>query len=335
MFRQRQPLHDANAAAGGKDLGDLPEWDLTDLYAAPDAPELKRDMDWLEEACADFAGTTRASWPSSTPRACSKCVQRYERIDTGRAGGSCPSPACATTSRRPTPTAPRSCPTARTGSPTITTPLVFFSLEVNRIDDDRLDALFADNAELARYRPVFDRLRAMRPYQLSDELEKFLHDQSVVGATAWNKLFDETIAGLEFDVDGEVRGHRGHAEPADRAGPRQARGRRARAGRVFGQRPDLRPRPQHADQGEGDRGPLAQDAHARRPAGTCRTTSSRRSSRRCATRSSAPIRASRHRYYELKRKWLGLDRMQVWDRNAPAADGGRPVGSAGTRPARR
>ncbi len=43
----------------------------------------------------------------------------------------------------------------------------------------------------------------MRPYQLSDELEKFLHDQSTVGAAAWNRLFDETMAGLTFIVAGE------------------------------------------------------------------------------------------------------------------------------------
>ena len=45
-------------------------------------------------------------------------------------------------------------------------------------------------------------MRAMKPYQLSDELEKFLHDQSVVGAAAWNRLFDETVAGLVFTIDG-------------------------------------------------------------------------------------------------------------------------------------
>jgi oligoendopeptidase F len=58
----------------------------------------------------------------------------------------------------------------------MTTPLVFFSLEFNRIADDRYDALMAENADLARYKPVLDRMRAMKPYQLSDELERFLHD---------------------------------------------------------------------------------------------------------------------------------------------------------------
>ncbi len=83
-----------------------------------------------------------------------------------------------------------------------TTPLVFFTLELNRLDDDALTGMFAQNADLARYKPVFDRIRAMKPYQLSDELEKFLHDLGVVG-DAWERLFDETIAGLKFDVDGE------------------------------------------------------------------------------------------------------------------------------------
>ena len=36
-------------------LGDLPEWDLTDLYAAPDAPEIAADLAWLADACAAFA----------------------------------------------------------------------------------------------------------------------------------------------------------------------------------------------------------------------------------------------------------------------------------------
>ena len=80
----------------------------------------------------------------------------------------------------------------------ITTPLVFFTLELNRIDDAALDAVVAADPALARYKPVLDRIRKMKPYQLSDELERFLHDQSVVGAAAWNRLFDETMAGLQI-----------------------------------------------------------------------------------------------------------------------------------------
>ena len=58
---------DAAKEAGGAPLGALPDWDLTDLYAAPDAPELDADLAWLETECAAFAADTRASLPASRP----------------------------------------------------------------------------------------------------------------------------------------------------------------------------------------------------------------------------------------------------------------------------
>ena len=72
--------------------------------------------------------------------------------------------------------------------------LIFFSLEFNKIDEKHLKKLRTQHPKLARYAPAFRRMRAMKPFQLSDELENFLNDQSVVGASSWNKLFDETMA---------------------------------------------------------------------------------------------------------------------------------------------
>ena len=74
------PVFDAKTA-GGKDLGDLPEWDLSDLYTSPDAPELKRDMDWLEKACADFAADYEGKLTDLDASAMLDCVLRYEKID--------------------------------------------------------------------------------------------------------------------------------------------------------------------------------------------------------------------------------------------------------------
>jgi len=153
-----------------------------------------------------------------------------------------------------------------------TTPLVFFSLEINRIDDASLEAMFKGSDDLARYKPIFDRLRAMKPYQLSDELEKFLHDQSTVGAAAWNRLFDETIAGLEFVVGDEIMGIEAtlnKLSDPDRD-TREAGG--ARAVAVFGEHVKIfRPRPQHTGQGQGDHRSLARAAHAAKPGVTCPT----------------------------------------------------------------
>ena len=83
----------------------------------------------------------------------------------------------------------------------VSTELLFFTLEINRLDDAALDAKLADPA-LAHYRPWLRDVRAMRPHQLSDELEKLLHEKSVAGRAAWVRLFDETIAELRFPFRG-------------------------------------------------------------------------------------------------------------------------------------
>ena len=186
----------------GASLGDLPNWDLTDLYAAPDAPEVARDLAWLDSACADFAAKYEGKLAALDAAAMLACIREYEDIDI--TAGRLMSFAGlryyqnTTDSERA-----KFMADAQDRVTEATTPLVFFSLEINRIDDAPMEALLTANAELNRYRPVIERMRAMRPHQLSDELEKFLHDQSMVGASAWNRLFDETMAGLSFDVAGE------------------------------------------------------------------------------------------------------------------------------------
>jgi len=75
------PLRDVASESGGKALGDLPVWDLTDLYASSDAPELTRDLKWLEEACADFAKTYEGKLADLDAAGLLACVAAYEKID--------------------------------------------------------------------------------------------------------------------------------------------------------------------------------------------------------------------------------------------------------------
>jgi len=84
----------------------------------------------------------------------------------------------------------------------ITTPLLFFSLELNRLDEaDLVEKLKAP--ALAHYAPWLRDVRAFRPHQLSDEVEKLLHEKQVAGRGAWTRLFDETIAAVRFPWDGQ------------------------------------------------------------------------------------------------------------------------------------
>lgn len=201
-----KPVHDANATGSGHNaLGNLPEWDLSALYASPDDPDLKRDMDWLETACADYARDYEGKYATLDAPALADAIKRYERID--QVAGRIMSYAGLRYYQRTTDAERAKFMSDYQDRVTaFTTPLVFSSLEFNRLPDEHLDALYGQSQELSRYRPYLSRVRAMKPHQLSDELERFLHDQSTVGASAWNKLFDETIAGLKFEVTGESLG---------------------------------------------------------------------------------------------------------------------------------
>ncbi|SMX43733.1 M3 family oligoendopeptidase [Maliponia aquimaris] len=309
------PLFDANASAGGKNLGALPEWDLTDLYPAPDAPELKRDLDWLEEACRSFAADYEGKLAGLSPDEFLTLVHRHERIEAvaGRIMSFAGLRYYQLTTDSERTKFLSDCQEKITN---FTTPLVFFSLEMNRVEDDAYAALFAGNAELARYRRAFDRMRAMKPYQLSDELEKFLHDLGVVG-DAWERLFDETIAGLTFEVDGEEMNIEGTLNLLTEQ-KRETREAAARElARVFADNIRTFARVHNTQTKEKE---ILDRWRGMPTAQTGRHLSNDVEPEVVEALRNAVVAAYprlSHRYYELKRKWLGLDVMQVWDRNAP------------------
>lgn len=307
-----------DARIGGNSFGDLPEWDLNDLYTAPDAPEVTRDLAWLAQAGADFAAKYQGKLAGLSALQMLACVQSYEAIDiiAGRLGSYAGLLYYQNTMDSDRAKFMADVQDQITNS---TTPLVFFSLEFNRLDEEHLSQLTAQNADLARYAPVFARMRAMRPFQLSDELETYLHDASVVGASAWNKLFDETMAGLMFDVSGEedplnLEATLNLLTDADRAKRESA----ARAlAVVFDKHIKLFSRVHNtlAKEKEIDdrwrKMPSAQ--HARHLSNHVEPEVVE--ALRNAVVAAYPKLS--HRYYRLKAKWMGLERMQVWDRNAP------------------
>ncbi|MFG6584330.1 M3 family oligoendopeptidase [Sulfitobacter sp. 1A12779] len=315
MFQLPFPLHDANASAGGKDLGDLPEWDLSDLYTSEDAPELKRDLDWLEEACASFAADYEGNLATLDAKGLLDCVLRNEKIN--QVAGRIMSFAGLRYYQQTTDAGRAKFMSDMQEKITdYTTPLVFFTLELNKLPDDHLAKLLDENPDLARYKPVFDRIRAMKPYQLSDEMEKFLHDLGVVG-DAWERMFDETIAGLEFEVDGEtlnIEGTLNLLTDPDRAkreaGARELANVLGRNIRTFARVHNTQVKEKEViDRWRGMETPQ-----------TGRHLSNHVEPEVVEALRNAVVEAYpklSHRYYELKRKWLGLDVMQVWDRDAP------------------
>ena len=315
MFKLSFPLYDVNAGSGSKGLGNLPEWDLSDLYSSQDAPELARDLEWLDGECAAFAKEYEGKLAQLDAQAMLDCVLRNERINAV-AGRIMSFAGLRYYQLTIDDDRTKFMSDMQENITNFTTPLVFFTLELNRIGDAALQRLLDSNRALARYRPVFDRIRALKPYQLSDELEKFLHDLGVVD-DAWERLFDETIAGLTFEIDGESLNIEGTLNLLTDPNRDQREKGAMELARVFAENIKIFARVHNTQAKEKD---IIDRWRGMPTPQTDRHLSNHVEPEVVEALRNAVVAAYpklSHRYYQLKRKWLGLDVMQVWDRNAP------------------
>ncbi|MDB2452507.1 M3 family oligoendopeptidase [Planktomarina temperata] len=308
-------VFEANSQGGGA-FGDLPEWDLSDLYASEDAAELQADLTWLKQSCIYFSNDYEGKLAQLNADEMLKAVERYEAIDI-IAGRIMSFAGLRYYQLTTDPERAKFMSDMQDKLTEHTTKLVFYGLEFNRLEEEALSKLLAQNAALARYKPVFDRMRAMKPYQLSDEMERFLHDQSVVGAAAWNRLFDETVASLVFTIDGEdlpLEAAANKLSEQDRD-TREAAAREI--ARVLRENTSLFARVHNTLAKEKE----IEDRWRKMPTPqTGRHLSNHVEAEVVEALRNAVVAAYpklSHRYYALKAKWLGLETMQIWDRNAP------------------
>ncbi|WP_198371176.1 M3 family oligoendopeptidase [Roseomonas rosulenta] len=309
----RAPLDAAAAPAA------LPVWDLSDLYAAPDDPRLAADLDRIEGEARAFEQRLSGRLAATGGDALAQAIAQYEAMWEGL--GRVTSYAGLVFSGDAQDAANgRFYQTMQERVTTISSHLLFFSLELNRLEDAALEAKIGGSAALAHWRPWLRDLRVFRPHQLSDEAEKLLHEKEVAGRSAWVRLFDETIATMKVKVGSEeltVSAALNRLSDRDRAvraaaaeGVSAAFGERVR---LFGLITNV----------------LAKDKeiedswrHYPRP-GSYRNRSNMVEDEVVDALVSA-VRASfprlSHRYYGMKAKWLGLPKLQHWDRNAPLPD---------------
>ena len=297
------------------DAAALPEWDLADLFPGPDSPELAAALDRSERDAQAFAAQYAGKLGALSGAALAGAIADFERIEEvmGRVmsyaqllfSGDSNDPAIG-----------RFYQSMNERVTAISSHLIFFALELNRLDDAVLDAKLKDKA-LARWAPWLRDLRVFRPHQLDDALEKLLHEKEVTGRSAWSRLFDETIAGLRVPLDGEeltVSAALNKLSDKDR----NAREKAARAiGEVFGRNVRLFALTTNT---------LAKDKEI---IDTWRAYPRPESYRNRANMVedsvvdalvaavTADFPRLSHRYYLLKAKWLGLPKLQHWDRNAP------------------
>ena len=315
MLQLPIPNFDSEHSKGSSELGQLPDWNLNDLYTSTDAKELVSDLSWLEKECDEFANEYQGKLKFLSADQMLQCIIRNEKISS--ISGRIISYAGLRYYQNTTNADRAKFLSDMQEKITVyTTKLVFFSLEINSLEDAFLEGLLNEKEELLRYKPVFEKIRALKPYQLSDEVEKFLHDLGIVG-DAWEKLFDETIACLEFKIGGEKL----NIEATLNFLTDQNRENRQKAtyelARVFSKNIKVFTRVHNTQAKEKeiiDRWRGMPTAQMGRHLANQVEPEVVEALRNAVVKAYPKIS---HRYYELKRKCLGLEIMQVWDRNAP------------------
>ena len=299
-------------------LGNLPEWNLNDLYAGMDDPALQRDLAAGDAECAAFEGAFRgklADLAAGGGKALAEAVKRYEAIED-RLGRLYSYASLLYAGDTTDPARAKFYGDVQERITNASIHLLFFTLELNRVDDAVLESAMADPA-LGHYRPWIEDVRKEKPYQLEDRVEQLFHEKSVTGYSAWNRQFDETITGLRFKVGGKSLA----IEPTlnllvDADGKKRRAAAEALAAtfkenlRAF----TLITNTLAKDKEISDRWRGFNDVADARHL-------SNRVEREVVEALVEAVRAAypklSHRYYVLKAKWFGKKKLPHWDRNAP------------------
>ena len=307
---------DAGADAA---LGPMPEWNLGDLYPGPDSPEIARDFKWSADEARRIRETYQGKLAglATDGAALAVAVKAYEALQdvVGRIASFSGLLYYADTSD-----------TARakffgdtqSKLTALSTDLVFFELELNQIDDAAL-AKALEHPDLVRYKPWFADLRKEKPYQLDEKLETLFVEKAATSRSAWDRLFNETMTSLRFEVAGEPKplsleptlNFMMHSDPKKRQAAAEALAKVFQSNiRLF----TLITNTLAKDKEISDRWRGFKDVADGRHLSN-RVEKEVVDALVAAVRDAYPRTA--HRYYAMKARWLGMDKLAHWDRNAP------------------
>ncbi|MEM6496145.1 MAG: M3 family oligoendopeptidase [Pseudomonadota bacterium] len=316
-FGQIQRAPADTAAGAAVDLGDMPEWDLTDLFPGADSPELAAAIDQAETDAKAFEASYKGQLleKGSDGAFLAAAILDYEAASDllGRIGTFA---FLNYAGDQQDPERAKLFGDTQGKLTDISNNFIFFELELNQIPDEQLSVAL-QHADLARYKPWLDDLRKEKPYQLDEKLELLFNEKSLTSGGAFNRLFSDTITSLRFDVGGEPLS----LEPTLNLmlDPDEAK-------RQAGAEALSKTFQENIQVFTLITNTLAKDKEI---SDRWRGFEDIADSRHLANRVEGPVvealvdavRESypklSHRYYKMKARWLGKDVMPHWDRNAP------------------
>jgi len=299
---------------------ELPNWNLSHLYDNPEDPRLDADLNGAANRSKAFSDAYVGQLTALDGAGFARAIAEYESIleilhkamsygqllfsvSTGDAEIG------------------RFYQTLQERVTDISADTLFFTLEINRLDDEVLDAKTSDPSA-ARYQPWLREVRQFRDHQLSDDMEKLLLEKSVTGHAAWVRLFEETFSDMRFDVEG-VGEELTQSQVLNLLSDKDATKRKSAAasfGKVLGENVRLLALITNTLAKDKD----IEDRWRNYPRPVSERNLSNQVEDEVVDALVSSVRDQfknlSHRYYALKAKWFGQEVLDYWDRNAPLPD---------------
>ena len=295
-------------------MGVLPTWDLADLYSDPASDDIQRDARGAAEAAKLFAETYQDRVATLQQNDFSKAVETFESIheSLGRVASYAQ---LLHAGDLTDPSISKFAQDIREQLNGISIDLIFFTLEINRLEEAPLAALLGGAAQ--RYRPWIENVRAHREHELGDDVEKLFHEKAVTSSSGWARLFDETLAASRYKIGEEQLTLEETLNSLSSADRNQRRLASEALATTFESKAPLFALVTNT---------LAKDKEIE---DRWRNFAAPEASRHLANLVEPEVvdaletavvdsyARTAHRYYALKARWLGVDQLEHYDRNAP------------------
>lgn len=293
----------------------MPAWNLSDLYKSIDDPQIKKDLETYRKSALKFAKDYKGRLKELSAEEFLKAIKDIEKrsIIAGRLGGFA---YLNMVTQMKNAKAVAFYQNIEEKLTDYYKPILFFSLEFNKLPQNKINQWLEDK-KISYYKYWINRIRKFKKYQLSEPEEQILLEKSLTSGDAWVRLYEESSSRLEFTVDGKKYND---AEISKLLLDKDAKI-RLKAGkeinRVYKENGHLFTFIYNM---------VIKDKAVEDEKRGFKTPVSARNLSEDVSDESVEVLAQTvkkhykelaHRFYKLKAKWLGVKKINYWDRNAP------------------
>ena len=293
----------------------LPAWNLSDLYNGIDDAKIKKDIAAYDKLNRDLVANCKGKIASLSSEQFFKAIQTYEKaaVILSKLGIFAYLNMITQMANKEAMAFYQNINEQLTE---IGKQSIFFTLEINALPEKVFKAFFFYD-KVASYAPWLNRLRLFKPYELSEEVEALLADKALTSSAAWVRLYDETASKLKYTVDGKEYNDAEISKLLQDKNPLV----REKAGKELN-----RVNKENGELFTFIYNMIVKDCAIENTKRGFKTPIASRNLSNMveddvvetlAKTVKSKYKDIAERFYKLKAKWLGVKKIQYWDRNAP------------------